>query len=652
MKQLRLPLLIAAAAVILAGFVTSVAAPLTTSQSVTATATGTTTATTATTAQATTTSAAAATSAISTLTLTKSATAAAASNTTLASHTFHVGDSIPQPSSSSLSNNNSTAGNDTALSNDSSDDDSPPPPGYIAALTVAVTVCAILSIIASAITIVLTYLLYRQRKDIYKRVYFRTAGWIALADLGIGVIECLQYHVLGDDRHIVGCTIAFILMQFCTIWSMFLSSTVAWHMQQRYLSGRSLIEAMTTYHNTFIERHPIALTAGAASVFALSYAIGFKCYWDPTALVVRVGLDWDLPNELLIRNWLFSFLPIVAGIGYCVAVLLLVVIKLVRHQTRFRKELDSIETQNRKRMLSDVGIEPLDDNDEDEKQQQQQQYQQQQQSDQRTSKSILAWAYIWRRMITTARVIFTRQRASSLKVYNQQTVEASHNMNDQHNCTSAGAGDMEATSNTLQEHRTTAHSRIIRRILLIPLVPVITMLGRILYNTTSGPDDSVHRTVFKIWSQIGPAAQGLLNLGVFMLNPAINSAWNSLKEDLLLKYGRPRNVIRFHVMTGHGGGDGGGGGAGGYEGHDGDISAAAAAAGNGGYYVFDHTVADGVIDENIAAILAQQQLQQHHSQQMRMKQARNRGFSQSGSFLAGHDDLQLTRSTANSSRAT
>ncbi|RUS22073.1 hypothetical protein BC937DRAFT_90510 [Endogone sp. FLAS-F59071] len=81
-------------------------------------------------------------------------------------------------------------------------------------------------------------------------------------------------------------------------------------------------------------------------------------------------------------------------------------------------------------------------------------------------------------------------------------------------------------------------NRVVRRVLLYPLVPFITQTGFIvaqidMYVTSSSSFP------LNVWGVIGKASPGLWNCIAFMLDPAVATALSHLRRDLIAKYGEP-----------------------------------------------------------------------------------------------------------------
>lgn len=81
-------------------------------------------------------------------------------------------------------------------------------------------------------------------------------------------------------------------------------------------------------------------------------------------------------------------------------------------------------------------------------------------------------------------------------------------------------------------------NRVVRRVLLYPLVPFITQTGFIvaqidMYITSSSSFP------LNVWGVIGKASPGLCNCIAFMLDPAVATALSHIRRDLIAKYGMP-----------------------------------------------------------------------------------------------------------------
>ncbi|KAJ2524653.1 hypothetical protein GGI11_000656 [Coemansia sp. RSA 2049] len=373
---------------------------------------------------------------------------------------------------------------------------------------------AIVSLLASlAVLAFMGHVFLRHRKYL-QRLSLRISGYIAIADILNSITQILMLH---NDLMMkqTGSGLRFILWlsMFSTLWFVFLTLCIS---LQLHLSTLTTVR-VGTYMKLEKFYVPISMVL-AALLPGIGVSVMKGIFWIP----YMHSFNWPTPDNWRrkLTLWLCNYVWVVITIAYCSAVALLLSLRIWK---MWRNSIEIIEAPR------------------------------------------MPEKWDWSRLTESARS--SAENTVVGTTASPSAVESSANLLDQHSV----AGD---TSSTLiggrrvsfdpsQAHNSSSNGnswrsggtrgsagrgylltvmradketgqpmavrsyvdkkrflRSIQRLVCYPLVPVITQLGVVAMNMADSPTRGLY-----IYGTAMATVSGLLNLGVFLLNPALPDIW-------------------------------------------------------------------------------------------------------------------------------
>ncbi|KAJ1917989.1 hypothetical protein H4219_002877 [Mycoemilia scoparia] len=350
-----------------------------------------------------------------------------------------------------------------------------------------------ISIVLSVFTMAAVITLYFVRKPVAKRPSIRLSGWIGAADFLTSLMFILQgSYSFMSARNQASIRIIGWINSLGPVAFIFLSSAIALHLQLTVIMKKdSLAQRLDPFYEL--------ISIGLAILFTHpNLYVKRQVVWDPYKQVNHVG-DYAFSKKAIF--WLFDVLWELLGIVYCFIISVILIFRLWplwsrMYSTDLHMPEGTVSSSNHR---SNEGTATS--------------------SDQRPSTATYVPGGYYSPVLEQGTPLRT---ASPLRSANYPRMNVSNQLLNQN-----GANNV--ISFVTKSHHEKV-KRMIQRILLYPIVPIITRTLTLADLFITGNTPGLSATARSL-----AALQGTLNFTIFLLNPGMDDVWSCIAKKIFRK---------------------------------------------------------------------------------------------------------------------